>query len=348
MLQTDPASLPRADVPEEIWDVLNRLTGAAAALAARIARGDIDRDSDVHTGENLGAAVGVNAGGDGQKALDLIADDAFVAALRGSSVIHYASEEQDDILVLGAAPAGMAAHALAIDPLDGSSNIDVNVSIGTIFGLFPAGATPEASFFRPGSDLIAAGYFIYGPQTCLVVGWGAGLRQYTLDARTGRFALTAGDLRIPVQSNEYAINASNYHHWPAPVRAYIDDLVRGAEGPHGRAFNMRWIASLVAETHRIIHRGGIFLYPGDARKGYAQGRLRLLYECAPIAFLMAEGGGAATDGTDPILARPVDALHMRTPFAFGSLEKVARLAAYHDLPASETSALFGKRGLFRT
>ncbi len=147
MLQTDPASLPRADVPEEIWDVLNRLAGAAAALAARIARGDIDRDSDVH----IGAAVGVNAGGDGQKALDLIADDAFVAALRGSSVIHYASEEQDDILVLGAAPAGMAAHALAIDPLDGSSNIDVNVSIGTIFGhRSRRGATPEASFCRPG------------------------------------------------------------------------------------------------------------------------------------------------------------------------------------------------------
>ncbi len=340
MLKTDPASLPRADVPEEIWDALNRLSEAAAALSRLIARGG--------NGRGLGDAVGVNAGGDGQKALDVIADDAFAAALAGSSVIHYASEEQDTIQTIGEAATGMPAHALAIDPLDGSSNIDVNVSIGTIFALFPAGETPEASFYRPGAELVAAGYFIYGPQTCLVISWGRGLRKYTLDPRSGGFALTAADIQIPVQSNEYAINASNYHHWPSPVRAYIDDLVRGAEGPHGRAFNMRWIASLVAETHRIIHRGGIFLYPGDTRKGYARGRLRLLYECAPIAFLMAQGGGAATDGTDPILAQPVTDLHMRTPFVFGSSEKVARLAAYYDLPASETSALFGKRGLFRT
>jgi fructose-1,6-bisphosphatase I len=336
MLQSDPGALPRADVPETLWPVLDRLSRVAAELARRIAMGGIE--------ESLHAAVGTNAGGDGQKALDVIADDAFAAALKGTEVAFYASEEQDDPVALN--PGGTL--ALAIDPLDGSSNIDVNVSIGTIFGIFPAESTAEASFLRPGSELIAAGYFIYGPQCCLVVSWGTGLRRYTLNPETRRFHLIDADVRIPVETSEYAINASNYHHWPAPIRAFIDDLVRGTDGPSGRAFNMRWVASLVAEAHRIITRGGVFLYPGDNRKGYERGRLRLLYECAPIAFLMAQGGGAATDGTDPILARSVASLHVRTPFVFGSREKVGRVATYHDLPPSETSALFGKRGLFRS
>lgn len=336
MLQSDPGTLPRADVPEALWDVLNRLSRVAADLSQRIARGGID--------ETLGHAVGTNADGDGQKALDVIADDAFRMELGGSLVAHYASEEQDHPQTL----TPDAPLALAIDPLDGSSNIDVNVSIGTIFGIFPAGATAEASFLRPARDLICAGYFIYGPQTCLVISWGKGLRKYTLDPRTMRFQPTGTDLEIPPQTSEFSINASNYHHWPAPVRAFIDDLVRGADGPRGRAFNMRWIASLVAETHRIMTRGGVFLYPSDARKGYERGRLRLLYECAPIAYLMEQGGGAATDGTDAILSQTITSLHMRTPFVFGSAQKVARVASYFDMPPSETSALFGKRGLFRS
>jgi fructose-1,6-bisphosphatase I len=341
MLQNDlptPApALPRDGIPGALWDVLNRLSRVAADLTARIARAGIE--------ETLHHAVGAqNAGGDGQKALDVIADAAFQRELKGSTVAWYASEEEDHALAI--TPGGTL--ALAIDPLDGSSNIDVNVSIGTIFGLFPAEPTAEASFLRPANQLSAAGYFIYGPQTCLLVTWGAGVRKYTLDQRTGRFHPTEDGVQVPPQSSEFSINASNYHHWPAPVRAFIDDLVRGADGPRGRAFNMRWIASLVAETHRILTRGGVFLYPSDSRKGYEHGRLRLLYECAPIAFLITQGGGAATDGMEPILSQTITSLHMRTPFVFGSREKVARVATYFDLPPSETSALFGRRGLFRS
>lgn len=314
---------------------IDRLAAVAAALARRIARGGID--------EALGGAVGTNTDGDAQKALDVIADEAFMAALRGGEVRHYASEEQQEVVTLN--PEGR--FALAIDPLDGSSNIDTNVSIGTIFGIYPAEAAPEASFLRPGRDLLASGYAIFGPQCALLVTLGAGVLKYVLDPETGRFALTAPPAPIPADSTEYAINASNYRHWSAPIRAYVDDRVAGAEGPTGHDFNMRWIASLVAETHRILTRGGIFLYPGDARKGYANGRLRYVYECAPIALLVEQAGGRATDGQTRILDAAPDALHARTPFVFGSSSKVARVATYHDLPAEETSALFGKRGLFR-
>ena len=326
---------PSEAVPETLRDVLGRLAGVVAGIARRIARDGID--------EQLGSALGTSAGGDRQKALDRIADDAFRAALAGSAVRFYASEELETAIELN--PAGTL--ALAIDPLDGSSNIDVDVTIGTIFGIYPAAVTAEASFLRPGSELIAAGYAVYGPQCCLVASCGTGVLKYVLDPETGTFVLVARDLRVPEQSAEFAINASNYRHWPAPIRAYIDDCVAGAEGPRARDFNMRWVASLVAEAHRILTRGGVFLYPRDDRKGYELGRLRLVYECAPIAFLITQAGGGATDGQDPILDRVPDGLHARTPFVFGSAEKVARVAAYHDLPAEETSALFGKRGLFR-
>jgi fructose-1,6-bisphosphatase I len=329
-------NFPSEAVPETLRDVFGRLAGVVAGIARRIARDGID--------EELGSAIGTSgAGGDRQKALDLIADDAFRAALAGSAVRFYASEEQETAIELN--PAGRL--ALAIDPLDGSSNIDVDVSIGTIFGIYPAASTAEASFLRPGAELIAAGYAVYGPQCCLAASFGDGVMKYVLDPETGAFVLVARDLRVPEQSAEFAINASNYRHWPAPIRAYIDDCVAGAEGPRARDFNMRWVASLVAEAHRILTRGGVFLYPRDDRKGYELGRLRLVYECAPIAFLITKAGGGATDGQDPILDRVPDGLHARTPFVFGSAEKVARVAAYHDLPAEETSALFGKRGLFR-
>jgi fructose-1,6-bisphosphatase I len=231
--------------------------------------------------------VGTNSDGDGQKALDVVADRLFRGALAGAGVAWYASEEEEDVVALD--PKGP--FAIAIDPLDGSSNIDVDVSIGTIFSIYPAAVDGSSSFLRSVSDQLAAGYFIYGPQTSLVVGFGDGVQKYTLDLDIGRFVLTNPKLRVPERSNEYAINASNYRHWASPVRAYVDDLVAGSEGPHGKDFNMRWIASLVAEAHRILIRGGVFLYPSDDRKGYQQGRLRLLYECGPIAFLAVAAGG---------------------------------------------------------
>ena len=237
--------------------------------------------------------------------------------------------------------------AVAIAPLYGSINVESNVAFGTIFGFFPAEATADASFLRPGRDLLAAGYVLYGPQTSLVVSFGDDVLRYVMDRATGTFRLLEAGLRIPDQCFEYAINASNYRHWPRPIRAFVDDCVAGHLGPTNKNFNMRWIASLVAETHRILQRGGVFLYPADDRAGYERGRLRLVYECAPIAFLVEQAGGKATDGCDRILDQIPASLHARTPFIFGSGDKVDRVAAYFDLPEAETSALFGKRGLFR-
>ncbi len=325
----------KSRIPGALHPVMEALARVGAELCRTIKRGPL--------GGSLAEAVGENTGGDQQKALDVLADDAFAAALRGSGVRHYASEEQDEVVVID--PDGTL--ALAIDPLDGSSNIDVNVSIGTIFSVFEAREEPHASFLRPTDEQIAGGYIIFGPQTNLVVTFGAGVQSYVLDPDSGRFILTEDDLKVPESSIEFAINASNYRHWPAGIRAYIDDCLAGDEGPHERNYNMRWVASLVAETHRIITRGGIFLYPGDDRPGYERGRLRMIYECAPIAFLIEQAGGKATDGHDRILGQQADELHARTPFVFGTAEKVDRVAAYQDLPTEEVSALFGKRGLFR-
>ena len=277
------------DMPPGLGDVMARLVGVMVAIAGRIARGGID--------EELGGANGTNADGDSQKALDVIADEAFVAALAGSAVRFYASEEQETVREMNAG----GDLALAIDPLDGSSNIEVNVAIGTIFGICPAAAAGEASFLRPGRELIAAGYAIYGPQCCLVVSFGDGVRKYVLDPSVAQFRLVNARVQVPEESYEFSINASSNRHWPAPIRAFVDDCVAGIEGPRGKNFNRRWIASLVAETHRILTRGGVFLYPHDDRKGDERGRLRLVYECAPVAFLITQGGGQAKDGMDPIL-----------------------------------------------
>jgi len=317
----------------ELAEVIRTLARVARDLSRRIARGPLERH---------GATVGENSDGDSQKALDLIADRAVFAALQGAPVRWYASEERDEVVPLTPG----APLALAIDPLDGSSNIDVNMSIGTIFSILPAQDDPLASFLRPGREQLAAGYVIYGPQTALVLTLGRGTALWVLDPETGRFE-PAGPLAIPQRSNEFAINVSNYRHWAPPVRAYIDDCLAGETGPRDKNFNMRWVASLVAETHRIITRGGIFLYPADARRGYDHGRLRHVYECAPIALLVEQAGGAATDGCDPILDLVPQALHERTPLVFGTPVKVHRVAAYHDLPHEEVAALFGQRGLFR-
>ncbi|MDF2233594.1 class 1 fructose-bisphosphatase [Albimonas sp. CAU 1670] len=331
--ETRPDAPP---IPQALQGVMEALCRTAAELAERIGRGPLDGA----LGGDAGA--GRNADGDAQTTLDVEADAAFAAALGGQDVRWLASEEREGVVELN--PEG--ALAVAIDPLDGSSNIDVNVSIGTIFGIRPALADGEATFLRDGRDLLAGGYFIYGPRTVLAVSFGEGVRLFTLDRAAGRFVETEPAARIPETSSEFAINASNYRHWEKPVRAYIDDCLAGAEGPRGREFNMRWVASLVAETHRILTRGGIFLYPADRRDGYGQGRLRLVYECAPIAFLIEQAGGRATTGTARILDRAPSSLHARTPFVFGSAGKVDRVTAYHDLPEAEVASLFGARGLF--
>jgi len=331
----DVSFLSPDHVPAALYPAVAAMCRVANDLSRTIAMGPL--------AGALGASVGSNMGGDTQKALDVQADDAFAAALKGTGIRWYASEEQDDPVEID--PDGTL--ALAIDPLDGSSNIDVNVSIGTIFSIFEAHPDAETSFLRPASEQVAGGYFIYGPQTALMVTFGSGVLHYVLDPVERVFKLVNDHLTFSTQASEFAINASNYRHWSKPIRAYIDDCLAGDEGPRAKNFNMRWVASLVAETHRILSRGGVFLYPGDDRPGYERGRLRMVYECAPIAFLVEQAGGKATNGTERILDQTASKLHARIPFVFGSADKVDRVVAYHDLPDQEVSALFGSRGLFR-
>lgn len=322
-------------IPADLAPIIEALCLVSKDVAKIIAKGSL--------GQSLAHQVGENSDGDGQKALDVIADDMFAAALKSTSVRWYASEEQEDAILLNEA----GKYALAIDPLDGSSNIDVNVSIGTIFSIYETKEGAQESFLRPAKEQLAGGYIVYGPATALVVTFGSGTMQFVLDPDTGAYALAEKAMEIPQTSKEFAINASNYRHWTKPVRAYIDDCLAGVEGPREKNFNMRWVGSLVAETHRILTRGGIFLYPRDGRKGYENGRLRMVYECAPIAFVIEQAKGRATDGSDPIMNQAAETLHGRAPLVFGSAEKVDRVAAYHDLPEEEVSALFGQRGLFR-
>lgn len=308
-------------IPADLYDVIAALCTTSIEVAGIIAKGPL--------GQSLGSLVGENSDGDGQKALDVLCDEMFTASLTRESVRWYASEEQEGVNSLNE----KGKYALAIDPLDGSSNIDVNVSIGTIFSIFEAKDDAEASFLRPASEQLCGGYVVYGPQTALVVTFGAGTQMYVLDPETKKYVLTNEKMSIPATSKEFAINASNYRHWVKPVRDYVDNCLAGVTGPHGKDYNMRWVGSLVAETHRILSRGGIFLYPSDERKGYENGRLRMIYECAPIAFVIEQAGGRATDGETPILQRQAATLHGRIPLVFGSADKVTRVAEHHNMPA---------------
>jgi fructose-1,6-bisphosphatase I len=327
--------------------------GEVAATVALLARTGVTLAETIAEGAGggaLAAMVGAaNSDGDSQRGLDLLADERFLAAMATSPVGLYASEELAEPVRIGAG----RPLALAIDPLDGSSNIDTNVPIGSIFSLrqivgYPP-ADPQASFLRPGHEQLAAGFLIYGPQTALVLTLGQGTDIFVHSPGAGRFHRAAGHVAIAPKTREFAINASNYRHWDEPVRLYFDDCIKGGHGPRESEFNMRWIASLVAEAYRILVRGGVFLYPGDRRRGYARGRLRLVYEAHPIAMLIEQAGGQATTGTDRVLDLAAGALHQRTPLVFGSTAEVARIGRYHELPGTmaERSPLFGKRGLFR-
>ncbi len=316
---------------------------SAFADAAILLRKSINEGS-------LGSAFGnlrknTNAGGDTQTDLDIHADNLFLAAARGAGAGYYASEELENPITIDPA----SPIAIAIDPLDGSSNIDTNISIGTIFSVLPSLDTPEATFRQRGNQQLAAGFFIYGPQLALVLTLGSGTRIFILSARLGTFVQAYKAVSISTDTKEFAINASNYRHWDECVRLYVDDCLQGSEGPRGKNFNMRWIASLVADTYRILIRGGVFLYPGDARKGYRHGRLRLVYEANPVAFLIENAGGSATDGLTRILDMVPVSLHQRTPLVFGSRKEVEKIGRYHSDPSAIgiRHPLFGNRGLFR-
>ncbi|UMY17823.1 class 1 fructose-bisphosphatase [Methylobacterium organophilum] len=328
-----------------------RLADTAATVAA-IAEAAIDVSEVVGRGYlagDLGAQGEQNSDGDVQKALDVIAHKRFTQALQAAPVAEVASEEAEDVMVLNPG----APLAVAIDPLDGSSNIAVGMVVGTIFGIRPVvsdPSDPNASFKTPGTTQTGAGFVVYGPATTFVLTLGNGTRIFTLDRATRTFRLTHDAITVVPSANEYAINSSNGRHWDTPIRAFIEDCLRGSEGPRDRDFNMRWTAALVADAQRVLIRGGVFLYPGDNRKGYAQGRLRLLYETAPIAFLMEQAGAAATDGQSRILDIVATKIHERSPLVFGSVDEVECVAKYYEgrQPAAGRSPLFGQRGLMRS
>jgi fructose-1,6-bisphosphatase I len=326
--------------------------GPAAKVLHEIAATAVEVSNVIGCGllaGRLGASrASANTDGDVQKELDVLANDIFVEVFKRAPVAGVVSEELREPLILNAE----APLAVTMDPLDGSSNIDTNVSIGTIFSILPMLANVSdsyAHFLQPGRAQIAAGFVIYGPQTSMVFALGSGLTQiFTLDRRDGRFYQALSAPVISRESSEYAINASNYRHWEAPVRAFIDDCVQGAEGRLKRDHNMRWIGSLVADAYRILLRGGVFLYPGDQRAGYNKGRLRLLYEANPVALVTERAAGAATDGVRRILDIVPSAIHERVPLIFGSSGQVELIGRYHcDPQFSERAPLFGNRGLMR-
>lgn len=292
------------------------------------------------------AALGTNADGDVQKDLDVRADQAIRRALNSASIAAFASEE-------AATPEfydSTSRLCVAVDPLDGSSNIEVNMTVGTIFSITPTLGESSTAFRRQGTEQIATGFAVYGPQTSLVVTLGDGVDVFTLDPIDATFKLTRSKVRIPTEANEFAINASNQRHWDLPVRAFINECLAGVDGPLNKNFNMRWIGSLVAEVYRILTRGGVFLYPADTREGYGDGRLRLVYEAHPMAFIIEQAGGAASNGCTRILDLAPETLHQRVPLILGSTELVRRaeqLYASPEIDIRTNAPLFAHRGFFR-
>ena len=286
---------------------------------------------------------------DFQQHLDDDAVELFRGCLEQSPVAIVGTEKNETVKILDAS----RRLAVAIDPLHGSSNIDTNLSTGTIFAIFPVPVSGvggiETALMQPGREQLAAGFFIYGPNAALVLTLRQGTHVFTLDPRDGHFYLTKSNLKVPESGNEYSINASNYRHWQRAIRDYIDDLIAGVSGPRGKDFNMRWSASMVAESYRILGRGGIYLYPRDSRPGYESGRVGLICEANPMALIFEEAGGGATDGVNRILDLVPTSLRQRVPLVVGSAEKVGRVARYFaDAPAREQSSpLFNERGLFR-
>lgn len=311
----------------DFTSLLNDITTACKKIACAVNRGGLIGI--------LGSADTENVQGETQKKLDVISNDVMINALEWTGhLAGMASEEMDDPLPIpDAYPKGK--YLILFDPLDGSSNIDVNVSVGTIFSILraPEGCEQPSveDFLQPGTEQVCAGYAVYGPATMLMLTTGHGVNGFTLDRSIGEFILTHPDMRIPEQTSEFAINMSNQRFWEEPVQRYVDECLQGKEGPRGKDFNMRWVASMVAEVHRILTRGGVFMYPMDSKlQGKGQtGKLRLMYEANPMSFIVEQAGGASTTGRERIMSIKPDDLHQRVPVVLGSKSEVERVTSYH-------------------
>jgi fructose-1,6-bisphosphatase I len=315
----------KGHIPADLRLLLEVVARACKGISHAVNKGAL--------GGVLGSAESENVQGEVQKKLDIIANEVLLEANEwGGHLAAMASEEMDSIyLVPNRYPQGE--YLLLFDPLDGSSNIDVNVSIGTIFSVLkkPEGSqgVTEQDFLQPGKQQVAAGYCVYGPQTTLVLTVGDGVAMFTLDREQGSFVLTQENVQVPADTKEFAINMSNMRHWADPVRKYIDECLQGKEGPRGKDFNMRWIASMVADVHRILTRGGVFMYPWDKREPHKAGKLRLMYEANPMSWLIEQAGGAATNGHTRILDLQPGQLHERVSVVLGSRNEVERITQYH-------------------
>ena len=327
---------------------------ACKAIARIVAFGELG-DSFAQTPKPVAGEVNVQ--GEVQKPLDLLSNEIFIRMNEWNGhLAGMASEEMDDPRQIPQ-EYQRGKYLLVFDPLDGSSNIDVNVSVGSIFSILraPQGVVDsgrdvtEADFLQPGATQVAAGYALYGPTTMLVLTVGNGVAGFTLNPNLGEFVLTHANIQVPADTQEFAINSSNARFWEPPIKRYVDECLAGKTGARGKDFNMRWIASMVAEAHRILMRGGVFMYPRDTKDAAKPGRLRLLYEANPIGFVMEQAGGRASTGRQPMLGVQPTELHQRVGLVFGSKNEVERIERYHREPPPRElgDPLFAERGLFR-
>jgi len=313
-------------IKPELRLLIEVVARACKAIAVNVGKGAL---AGLH-----GSAGTENIQGETQKKLDVISNEILMEANEwGGHLAGMASEEMENFHEIpNRYPKGE--YLLLFDPLDGSSNIDVNVSIGTIFSVLKGpdglGQVTEQSFLLPGTSQVAAGYAVYGPTTVFVLTVGTGVHCFTLDREMGSWVLTQSNMMIPVDTQEFAINMSNMRHWEPPVKRYIDELLQGAEGPRAKDFNMRWVASMVADVHRILTRGGIFMYPRDRREPGKPGKLRLMYEANPMSFIVEQAGGAATNGLQRILEVQPGKLHERVSVILGSKNEVDLVTRYHS------------------
>jgi len=312
------------NLPGDLRLLLEVIARACKAISSNVSKGAL--------GGVLGTAGSRNVQGEIQKDLDILSNDILLDANEwGGNLAAMASEEMETMRPIPSEyPKGQ--YLLLFDPLDGSSNIDVNVSIGTIFSVLRCAdnEATEQSFLQPGAQQVAAGYAIYGPQSMFVLTTGDGVNGFTLDRDIGSWVLTHADMHVPEDTREYAINASNARHWYEPVQRYVNEMNAGTDGPRGENFNMRWIASMVTDVHRILTRGGIFMYPADRRTPDQAGKLRLLYEANPMSFIIEQAGGASTNGLQRMLDVQPTALHERVAVFLGSKNEVARVTRYHQ------------------
>lgn len=326
------------DIRVATASTLCEIASAATALGRRLEDGAL-------AGDDLAVALGDDARSDAQKVLDEEAHSLFLQALGRAPVAAVAVEEDDHVIVLQQD----APLVVAIDPIDGPRNLPIGGPVGAIFSIRQSRGRGEGEFLRPGREQVAAGFVLFGPATLLVLSVGAGTDVYVLRREDGAFVRSLQGVRVPLGTPAYSVNAANSRHWAPEFRTYIADLQAGAEGVRGRDFDMRWYGALSIEAFRILRNGGIYLYPADQRPRHHSGRLRLVYEAHPIAYLIEQAGGRATDGERPILDRSATDLHTRTPLVFGSADKVDRLGRYLKAMHTETERhpLFTARGLFR-